>query len=108
MVARGDLTEEDRDQVVARLLVDHQAYRAEDATARAANPGFESCLEATMEAGFSTVFEPPFGSEAQLVGLIVADSGVERLLVAYVPSDVAKTTLAAITADTCEVFQSVP
>jgi hypothetical protein len=103
-----DLTEELRAGIVDVLRLDVAAYRISDATAKTENPRFATCLEQTMAPGYSTVFFPPVGSEPQLVGLLVSDSNDDSLLVAYVPTDVEDTALAAVTTDTCEVFQTVP
>jgi hypothetical protein len=108
VVEVGDLTERLRIEIVGELMVNVGAYRAADAAAKALDPWLERCLAETVSAEHNDVFDPPDGSEPRLVGLIVGDDGEERLLVAYVADDVADTVLAAISFDSCQVFETVP
>lgn len=108
VVEEGDLTEETRTEVVATLLVDVDTYRPIDEAVKTANPSIDRCLEDTTSPGYSPLLSVPAGSDPQLVGLIAGEDGEERLLVAYVPSNVRNTALAAISVDGCRVYQAVP
>lgn len=102
----GDLDEELRAQVLDQFSFDREYLGFADEQIKSINPNWAACVDGLVASGrFSS-------TDAQIVGVIVAESGenagMERLLVAFIASDIGDTTLASITIPECEVFETLP
>jgi len=103
----GDLNEQLRLEVIEQLDFDREYLGFADETLKGINPDWAVCVDSIID---SDLFAD--ATEAQIVGVIVAesgeDAGMERLLVAFLESELEDTTLASITIPECEVFETLP
>lgn len=99
----GQLTAEIRDGVITALMTDADGLRLRDEMAKAATYDGGVCF-----AQLATDMGIPVTHEAIAVGLLAGDDGEERLVVAYVPTDVDETILVVVTYPGCEVFETLP
>ncbi len=100
----GELTEELRLEVVEQLTRNGGAFVDSDAAAKRAEPGWAECV--------TTLFGPDSMAEGvtpQILGSIVDDLGVERLLVALVTeAEPMDTIVVSVTLPECEIFEFLP
>jgi hypothetical protein len=99
----GELTPEIRDDVILALMTDADGLRLRDEMARAATNDAGLCF-----AQLATDLGVPATHEAIAVGLLAGSDGEERLVVAYVPTDVDDTILVVVTYPGCQVFETLP
>jgi hypothetical protein len=105
--AFGDLTEDLRLEILDQLEADVEFFRFGDENVKRINPDWELCVAATLDLDAF-----PADSAAQIVGMLVDDSGgdagQELLLVAFVTADPNDTVLASIAIPECQVYQTLP
>lgn len=102
-VAQGPLSEDLRQRIVDQLIVDTEVFGVVDEQARDLQPDLAACLSVL----FDSEAEPT--ATAQIIGLIVDETGAERPLVALFDNeDPADAVLASITLPECEVFETLP
>ena len=104
----GDLDDELRSEVIEQLRTDDELVFTASADAQSANPEYAACVaEPELPAGSS--LDPVLAnSEPLLLGSILGEDGVLRLLVAYVTPDIDETVLAAIGVANCLLHETLP
>ncbi len=106
-VVTGGLNAELRSEIIEQLRTDDELLFDMSAQAQAANPEYAACLaEPDLPAGSSLA--DLAGAEPLLLGSILDDDGVPRLLAAYVTPDIDETVLAAINVADCLVHETLP
>jgi hypothetical protein len=102
-VARGSLNERLRQQIVDQLIADAEAFGVVDEQARDLQPELGACLSVLFDS------DADLTATAQIIGVIIDETGAERTLVAlFDEENPAKAVLASITLPECEVFETLP
>ena len=99
----GGLNEELRSEIIGQLTMDREVFVAQDETLKTLNPEWAACLE-TLPALDVT----PSEATPQIVGSVVDQDERERMLVAFITSEPAETTLASVSVPECTVFETLP
>ncbi|MDJ0923582.1 MAG: hypothetical protein QNJ77_03390 [Acidimicrobiia bacterium] len=100
-VVDGGLSPELRLEIVDQLAANEGFFRSGDEAVKAIEPDWAGCI--------AEIFETEPGIVPRIVGIIIDETGQQRLLVALVnEEDATATVLASVTIPECEIFETLP
>ena len=88
-------------EIVDQLAANEGFFRSGDEAVKAIEPDWAGCI--------AEIFETEPGIVPRIVGIIIDETGQQRLLVALVnEEDATATVLASVTIPECEIFETLP